>query len=784
MLDSTLTPPPAPGAPAVHRLAEGTELLGEYQGSGLDVPTYLIRRVDGQVMQLPHLLYRVAASLNGRDDAALAADLSRQLGQELTADDVGFLVEERLRPVGIVAADGATAGPEVVLVRPDPLLALRFRIGIVPAGVVWRVAGLFQLFFRRPVWAAGLSAFVALLVAAVLRGGLVDAAVGGVTQVVQHPTLTLAMLGLSLASAVFHECGHVAACRYGGARPGDMGIGLYIVWPALYSTVTDSYRLGRVGRLRTDLGGVYFNALFIAGLTAVYLATGQPWLLLLVLGLLSGALWQFLPSIRLDGYYVLADLVGVPELFGYLRPVLRSLLPGRPADPAVSRLKPWSRRVIVGWVLAVVPTLGGLLVVFLLLLPRALPAAAAAVVDYGRGLQRAVRDGDVLTVVLGVGQFSLLLLPWIGTVLITVMIGGMLRRAAVARWGRGRVPAGTWSRVTRGLARSACAALLLLVLARVWQVAASLPASAREVGVTSGAFAAVDPRSAPVAVPGADLLVRQLVAGYAGLTGAFDRHADVLTGGREVALLATAVLLGCLLVLAARRRVRPLAVGLPTAGVLVMGPVVGLLAGVSAALVGAAWAAVGLLLLLRPHARPRHQVARRPAAPAVGLAALLVGVATCPVVVLPVAAAAAVAVGQGRVGAGLPRSARWTAVAGLLALGLGGALLGAMPGEPPPMAAADRAVLLLVAALVVVGGAAVGHLRPWAAAAGAAVLAGALPWAVAAAALPLVVVTVVPLGVLLVQALAGGPVAERPHPLVSSALAVPLLLVVVVGGLF
>ena len=39
-----------------------------------------------------------------------------------------------------------------------------------------------------------------------------------------------------------------------------MGTGLYLVWPAFYTDVTDSYRLGRAGRLRTDLGGLYFNA--------------------------------------------------------------------------------------------------------------------------------------------------------------------------------------------------------------------------------------------------------------------------------------------------------------------------------------------------------------------------------------------------------------------------------------------------------------------------------------------------------------------------------------------
>ena len=40
-----------------------------------------------------------------------------------------------------------------------------------------------------------------------------------------------------------------------------MGAGMYLVWPAFYTDVTDTYRLGRGGRVRTDLGGLYFNAI-------------------------------------------------------------------------------------------------------------------------------------------------------------------------------------------------------------------------------------------------------------------------------------------------------------------------------------------------------------------------------------------------------------------------------------------------------------------------------------------------------------------------------------------
>ncbi len=46
-------PPPgnAPGPAGVPRLAEGTELLGEFKDSGYSQPPSLVRRADGQVIQ-------------------------------------------------------------------------------------------------------------------------------------------------------------------------------------------------------------------------------------------------------------------------------------------------------------------------------------------------------------------------------------------------------------------------------------------------------------------------------------------------------------------------------------------------------------------------------------------------------------------------------------------------------------------------------------------------------------------------------------------------------------
>ena len=98
----------------------------------------------------------------------------------------------------------------------------------------------------------------------------------------QRPHLLLLVFVVSVLSGGFHEFGHAAAARYSGGQPGAMGAGLYLVWPAFYTDVTDSYRLGRAGRIRTDLGGLYFNAIVVVATFVWWWATGWEALLLLV----------------------------------------------------------------------------------------------------------------------------------------------------------------------------------------------------------------------------------------------------------------------------------------------------------------------------------------------------------------------------------------------------------------------------------------------------------------------------------------------------------------------
>jgi putative peptide zinc metalloprotease protein len=95
-----------------------------------------VRRCDGQVVQLSQLLYVIAGTLDGRELATAAADVSAHMNLRITAEQVAYVAEQKLVPLGLVApADGSPPSLE----RLNALLALRFRAGIVTERAVNRV---------------------------------------------------------------------------------------------------------------------------------------------------------------------------------------------------------------------------------------------------------------------------------------------------------------------------------------------------------------------------------------------------------------------------------------------------------------------------------------------------------------------------------------------------------------------------------------------------------------------------------------------------------------------
>jgi putative peptide zinc metalloprotease protein len=421
------------------RRSDGLELLGETQGSGYVESTFLVRREDGQVVQLSQLLYVTLEHLDGRPAAVVAEQVSAAVGRGLTAEGVDFLVEHKLGPLGLVAAEPSadTAGTDAAATSaaraPDAVLTLAGRRTLVPAGPVDRLARLLRPLF----W----SVSVVLVVEAAVAGDWAVFArhdVGAdVTTVLTHPAQLLVVLGLMVSSMLFHEVGHATGARYGGARPGVIGMGLYVVWPAFYTDVTDAYRLNRAGRLRTDLGGVYFNLVFLVALLGLYEWTGAPVLVMAAILTHLEILQQLLPIVRLDGYFIMGDLVGVPDLFRWVKPILTSFLPGHWHDPQVRRLRGWVRWAVTGWVALVVPVLAVNVWVLVTTGPHLLATTTSTLRDSAGQLSLQLHTYAVAPAVVTALSMVALSLPLLGLWVMATRVAGRLRSQLGAFAARG-----------------------------------------------------------------------------------------------------------------------------------------------------------------------------------------------------------------------------------------------------------------------------------------------------------------------------------------------------------
>lgn len=217
-----------------------------------------------------------------------------------------------------------------------------------------------------------------------------------------------------------------------------MGVGLYLVYPAFYTDVSDNYRLPRWARVRTDLGGIVFHLVFVLGVLGAYALSGWEPLLVVVPLLLLDAFRQLLPLVRLDGYWTLADLTGMPDFRDYLGPFIRRYLPGRSDEPSKRPgLKWWGTATFLLYATIVMPLLGFMLFTMLRTAPTVLATAWDSAVQQAGSFQRARADDSPLEMVTAAAQLLILALATLGLV---YSLGRFGRRAAGAVW--------RWSRPT------------------------------------------------------------------------------------------------------------------------------------------------------------------------------------------------------------------------------------------------------------------------------------------------------------------------------------------------
>lgn len=122
------------------------------------------------------------------------------------------------------------------------------------------------------------------------------------------------VLLLLIISTWVHEIGHACGCMKYGLIPSGIGFAFYFTMPVLYTDVSCSWRLKRMQRVLVDVGGMYFGFIFLG----ILLSLGWIFKIeILIVAAITGFIPVFInlnPLIKLDGYWVLSDLLGVPNL--------------------------------------------------------------------------------------------------------------------------------------------------------------------------------------------------------------------------------------------------------------------------------------------------------------------------------------------------------------------------------------------------------------------------------------------------------------------------------------
>jgi len=198
-------------------------------------------------------------------------------------------------------------------------------------------------FFFTPAFVA--FAAITILTALAITTVSLDQMVRDIAHLNWMQAIALAWVAV-LTVGTLHEFAHGLTCKHFGGEVREMGFLLLYFHPALYANVSDAWLFTRKSqRLWVTFAGVGFELFLWACATIVWRVADVgtwPSRIALVVMATSGikTLFNFNPLMRLDGYYLLSDMLGIPNLrqrsLRYIGASVSRLWRGAEAEPDVT----------------------------------------------------------------------------------------------------------------------------------------------------------------------------------------------------------------------------------------------------------------------------------------------------------------------------------------------------------------------------------------------------------------------------------------------------------------
>lgn len=165
------------------------------------------------------------------------------------------------------------------------------------------------------------------------------------TSVIVSENNWIYLIATTLVLKVVHEAGHGIACRTYGGNVREAGVMTILFVPLPYVDVTSVWRLeSRWQRMMVSAAGMYVE-LLIAAVAAIIWYHVEPGLLrqqafnVMFSASVVTVVFNINPLMRFDGYYILTDLLSLPNLAPHGQLLLKSIgrrvmygLPGQTGD--------------------------------------------------------------------------------------------------------------------------------------------------------------------------------------------------------------------------------------------------------------------------------------------------------------------------------------------------------------------------------------------------------------------------------------------------------------------
>lgn len=261
----------------------------------------------------------------------IASALSEKWNEPVSPTDVLAVVDSPEWPKNMVRKtipwEDSQTIEEAIEERQDsaqsPYSKFFVRFTLIPARFVSKAANYLSGLYNARL-------FVALFLPVALAHYLAYKYLFSVPSLVEafrmSPAQYVGAFALMSLSVLIHEFGHAAASARFKVTPGAIGCGIYFIYPALYTELGFCWLLPRLQRAVVDVGGFYFQLLFAAPMYLAFVITGDPLYIVVILSIDFLVIFSLIPFFKFDGYWLVSDLLGIPNLQKRAMEVLRSPL--------------------------------------------------------------------------------------------------------------------------------------------------------------------------------------------------------------------------------------------------------------------------------------------------------------------------------------------------------------------------------------------------------------------------------------------------------------------------